>query len=102
MGSLYLKDSHGLSDLNRAVLEDVAAQVRGLRIPWLIGGDWNLTPETLISSGFLGLVGGVVVTPSRPVTARCMIILWWIGGWLRRWWAAKGRKTEVFTHTGSA
>ena len=73
MGCLYLKDSHGMSALNRAILEDAAGQLRGLRVPWVIGGDWNLEPATLAASGFPGLVEGVIVhPPSPPAKAKCL------------------------------
>ena len=38
-GSIYLRNSEGLSERNLAILEEVARVVAGLRGPWLIGGD---------------------------------------------------------------
>jgi len=37
-GSIYLKDSSGLSDENVSTLQQVAAALRTLRGPWVIGG----------------------------------------------------------------
>ena len=52
-GSIYLKDLVGLDDINMNILQEVAAAIAMAKGPWLIGGDWNLTPETLQKSGFL-------------------------------------------------
>ena len=45
------------------ILEEVAAVVQQLRGPWILAGDWNLTPEILASSNFLKMIGGTVVAP---------------------------------------
>lgn len=34
--------------------------------PWAVGGDWNITPWQLQQSGWLELVGGVVIAPTGP------------------------------------
>ena len=45
VGSIYLKDSHGLSDFNRAVLEQLAQQLGRLRVPWVVGGIGTSHPK---------------------------------------------------------
>ena len=39
VGSVYLKDSHGMSDFNRAVLDELTQRLGRLRVPWVVGGD---------------------------------------------------------------
>ncbi len=66
VGSVYLRDCEGLSEGNLCILQDIAVDLAALRGPWILGGDWNVTPETLASSGWLALIGGHVVAPSAP------------------------------------
>jgi len=65
-GSVYLKDAAGLCEHNLLVLQEIAVALRQLRGPWVLGGDWNLTPDVLQSSGWLDVVHGVVVAPTAP------------------------------------
>ena len=51
--SVYMKDSEGLSELNMTILARLAQLVGGFRNPWIVGGDWNMTPAELASSGML-------------------------------------------------
>ena len=66
VGAIYLKDSVGLHDENLDVLQMVAGALRSLRGPWLIGGDWNVPPAALLATGWLALVGGVIVAQDAP------------------------------------
>ena len=50
-GSVWLKDMEGLSDTNMSLLSNLVASIGRLRGPWLLGGDWNMDPATLASSG---------------------------------------------------
>ena len=59
VGSVWLKDSEGLSDFNMYLLGRVAQRLAGLRMPWVLGGDWNPTPELLTKSGFLGITDDI-------------------------------------------
>ena len=34
--------------------------------PWIIGGDWNCTPDELQKTGWLRLVKGVICAPKGP------------------------------------
>ena len=64
--SIYLWDSEGLSERNLAVLHRAAAIAHSISGPWLIGGDFNLSPTELLQSGWLAIVGGSIVAPSQP------------------------------------
>jgi len=66
IASIYLRDGVGLDDENLATLHEVAGILRGLRGPWILGGDWNVSPEVLLGSNWLSVVGGVVVAPKTP------------------------------------
>ena len=66
VGSIYLRDSEGLSEANRAILQHAAKVVRRLRGPWVLAGDWNITSAMLRSTSFLNAVGGVVFAPELP------------------------------------
>jgi len=66
-GSVYLKDAAGLCEENLHVLKEIAVAVRQLRGPWILAGDWNITPEVLASSGWLDVVKGTVVPPCAYV-----------------------------------
>ena len=47
--------------------------MRRLGIPWVIGGDFNLSPDKLRESGFLSAVWGeVVATPSATCGASAL------------------------------
>ena len=41
-----------MNDTNMNILHEVAAAVAMAKGPWLIGGDWKLTPEVLQKSGY--------------------------------------------------
>ena len=66
MISVYLKDSVGMNAENQLVCENVAAAVRSLDGPCVMAGDWNMEPETLARSGFLGMVNVTIFAPSLP------------------------------------
>ena len=45
--AIYLKDSEGPTGRrNSQILASLVAYVRELPEPWVIGGDWNCTPQT--------------------------------------------------------
>jgi len=66
MGSLYLRDSVGLSEENLCILQEVAIVLKKLRGPWIVAGDFNLNPDLLRSSGWLDIINGVLVAPTSP------------------------------------
>jgi hypothetical protein len=44
---VYLKDSEGLGQTNLAILTELAAYIGTIRGPWVVAGDWNITPQQL-------------------------------------------------------
>ena len=61
--SVYLWHTEGLSQRNLDLLQCLAGVLRQLRGPWIVGGDFNLTPDMLRTSGWLFLVNGVLHSP---------------------------------------
>ena len=51
---------------NLDLLDSMAFTLSGLVGPWILGGDWNCTPEDLAAIGWLRKVGGVIHAPSAP------------------------------------
>ncbi len=51
----------GLSQANVAFLEQLAIAIGTLRGPWIVGGDWNITPTTLGTSSWTRIVNGTIV-----------------------------------------
>ncbi|CAK0907408.1 unnamed protein product [Prorocentrum cordatum] len=47
----------------------LAAFLAMLADPWIVVGDWNMSPARLTAPGYLGEWGGTIVTP--PITATC-------------------------------
>ena len=64
--SVYLKDSVGLTDYNLRVLQEVAALALTLGTPWIIAGDWNITPDQLQAANWLGVAKGTVFATELP------------------------------------
>ena len=64
--SLYLKDGIGLIGENWRALLTLAEFLSGVGVPFVIGGDWNSSPECVIESGFCGLIRGRVFAPDGP------------------------------------
>ena len=64
--SVYLRDSEGLSEANLAILTQLAALLRSLSGPWVVGGDWNIQPQQLQESRWLDLVRGTIHATSQP------------------------------------
>ena len=64
--SVYLFFGEGLSCRNIDLLQAIAGVICELRGPWILAGDFNITPQDLISTGWLQLVGGTVHAPSLP------------------------------------
>ena len=65
-GSIYLKFGEGLSIENMEILQQAEKAISHLRGPWVFAGDWNITPQMLVRSGWLKAVGGTVVAPVNP------------------------------------
>ena len=64
MGSCYMHSKLGvMSAKNQALLHMLAAVLATLQGPWIIGGDWTCTPEELMLTGWVRMVGGVICAP---------------------------------------
>ena len=67
VASIYLHDACGIQDpRNLDLLQEAALSLSMMAGPWVIGGDWNASPQELADSGWLKLTGGVVVHPRIP------------------------------------
>jgi hypothetical protein len=66
LGAVYLKDGVGIDDANLDTLQHIAGVLRQVRGPWVLGGDWNVAPAALLATGWLELVGGVIITQDSP------------------------------------
>jgi endonuclease/exonuclease/phosphatase (EEP) superfamily protein YafD len=44
-------------------LEALAAHLTGLKIPFILGGDWNATPQEMVA--FASFIKGAIITPSN-------------------------------------
>ena len=66
--SVSLWTSEGVSQRNLNLLQCLAGVLCRIHGPWLLGGHFNMTPDTLRASGGLSLMNGVVLSPE---VARC-------------------------------
>ena len=66
--SAYLQDTVGLGGANAGRLQEIAAMIRSLRIPFVIGADWNMTPEELDHEGWVTGIGATVRAPAVGAT----------------------------------
>ncbi len=64
LATVYLWTSEGVSARNLAILGALGAAIRGLGVPFIIGGDWNMQPEALELTGWVVRLGARVVAPS--------------------------------------
>ena len=61
--ALYLEDGVGVGGRNEFLLQLVIAFITSCRSLWIVGGDWNLSPDTLRSTRFLGITDGKLFSP---------------------------------------
>jgi hypothetical protein len=67
VGSVYLYDTVGPTDQrNREILEKIAFTLLNVAGSWVIGGDWNCTPDELRATGWLSLIGAEIQAPKDP------------------------------------
>eukprot|EP00973_Karenia_brevis_P021664 2980076-Karenia_brevis.AAC.1 len=64
--SIWLRDSEGLSEANMLLLEAAAVSLGTATGPWIVGGDWNISPQLLAQSGWLQMVQGTIVATTLP------------------------------------
>jgi len=65
-GSIWLRHTEGASEANLAILQVAANAIGLIKGPWVLGGDWNMSPEELRRTGFLGLVKAFIVAVPTP------------------------------------
>ena len=63
--SIYLRDSVGIA-ANLDVLLEVAALVKTIDGPWIIGGDFNDVPQAVADANWPQVLGGTIAAPSAP------------------------------------
>ena len=62
--TVYLYDKLGPSDpANLEILHTAAGLLKALGRPWILGGDFNTTPDLLAHTGFPLLADGHIVAP---------------------------------------
>ena len=64
--TVYLKDGERISQTNQAILTELAAYLGTIRGPWIVGGDWNVTPQQLQSASWDNIVKGAMKQPTEP------------------------------------
>ena len=66
-GSCYLHCNWEHNRLfNLDLLQHMSAMISTLRGPWILGGDWQCTPDELRKTGWLKIVKGVIYAPDPP------------------------------------
>ena len=87
-GSCYL---HCNWDHNRTfnldLLQCISAMVATLRGPWIIGGDWQCTPDELRRTGWLKMVKGVIYAPEAPTFGSRVLDYFIVSEGLAQSWA---------------
>ena len=64
LGTPYCFSGVGITHKsNLDLLESMAHTLSGLIGPWILGGDWNCTPQELEETGWVRRVGGVIHAP---------------------------------------
>ena len=66
--SVYLFHSEGLTCRNNSILEKAGGIALENGGPWLLAGDFNMTPDQLSSEAaeWLGRIGGTICSPGLP------------------------------------
>ena len=59
--SVYLHTCEGMTGRKRALLLELSRLVKAVRGPWVVMGDWNLTPDALEAVGWAEEVKGKIV-----------------------------------------
>ena len=63
---LLVRHSRPYRPKNRAILEKIAFILQNVAGSWVLGGDWNCTPDELRATGWLSLIGAEVQAPKDP------------------------------------
>ena len=67
----------GLSDENQSLLEEAAVALGIVKSPWNVAGDWNITPQELIASGWTQIFNGVVFATTLASDASSVCASHW-------------------------
>ena len=62
LGSVYLETCQNPLETNHNTLQEIGNILRELGRPYILGGDWQMSPETLQASGWLQAIKGVVLS----------------------------------------
>ena len=65
VASIYAYTGEGAADANRELLELVARELAAYRLPFVIGGDWNMSPRALAETGMPARLRAAVVHPTE-------------------------------------
>ena len=60
---LYMVSGIGPSGANVRRMQSIAGLIGILGIPFILIGDWNMTPQQLFNSGFTNLIKGSIMVP---------------------------------------
>ena len=68
VASVYLYDDSGLSSRNRSLLHQISGYLGAIGKPFILGGDWQMHPDVLRSSGWPALTHAKVAVsgPMHP------------------------------------
>ena len=64
----YLTDSQDASALNLTKLARLGALVHTLNLPYVIVGDFNMTPDELVATQWIDQIRGQIVIPHETVS----------------------------------
>ena len=66
VGSVYGYTKSATADaLNQELLELLAKEIAATRLPFILGGDWNVAPEVLQRTGFATRLRAVIASPAQ-------------------------------------
>ena len=69
--SAYFYAGHGVDDANKEVASDLGCALSARSGPWAIAGDWQASPDQVLSTGFPARSGGrLLATPDSQGTCR--------------------------------
>ena len=70
MLNVYLDQADHLGTKNRAIMMMAGVTIEYLAIPYIMGGDWNLTPNELADTEWLDTIDGHIAAPTEPTCKR--------------------------------
>ena len=66
MANVYLTCTIGLTAANWKAFTKLGELLSHYSQPFVIGGDWNTTPQELHKSGWPAAIGGKIIYPGQP------------------------------------